>query len=249
MIQAYYRPSQLSEALALISRKSPRTLPLGGGTLLSRPNPEVIEVVDLQALGLNKILKKGNTLEIGATATLQDLLDSPHAPPALITALKLEAPLNLRNAATIAGTLVVADGRSPFTTLLLAMDATLTIQPQDERIPLGGYLPMRKSGRRDQLITKVKIPLNIKIEFESVARTPGDKPLVCVALAQWSSGRTRLALGGYGPAPTLALDGTETEGLAPAARNAFHEASDAWASADYRMHAAATLSSRCLGRL
>jgi CO/xanthine dehydrogenase FAD-binding subunit len=74
-------------------------------------------------------------------------------------------------------------------------------------------------------------------------------PVVCAALAQWSSGRTRLALGGYGQSPLLALDGLEADGLAAAAQNAFHEATDAWASAAYRMDVAATLAKRCLEKV
>jgi len=44
----------------------------------------------------------------------------------------------------------------------------------------------------------------------------------------------------------LAMDGTESEGLETAARNAFHESTDEWASAEYRMEVAATLANRCL---
>jgi hypothetical protein len=44
----------------------------------------------------------------------------------------------------------------------------------------------------------------------------------------------------------LAMDGTESEGLETAARNAFHEATDEWASAEYRMDVVATLAKRCL---
>jgi putative selenate reductase FAD-binding subunit len=62
-------------------------------------------VVDLQSLGLDSITKKGNDLEIGATCTLQSLLESEHSPEALKVAIKLEAPINIRNSATVAGTL------------------------------------------------------------------------------------------------------------------------------------------------
>jgi CO/xanthine dehydrogenase FAD-binding subunit len=65
-------------------------------------------------------------------------------------------------------------------------------------------------------------------------------------VARWASGRTRLALGGYGKIPTLAMDGTEADGIDSAARNAFHEANDEWASAEYRLDVAATLAKRCL---
>src|SRR6266498_3039318 len=110
MITAYHRPQTLNEALMLLSQ--PNRTPLGGGTLLSHSQTDSVEVVDLQSLSLDTIKKQGNTLEIGATVTLQQLLESEQCPDALKSALKLEAPLNLRNAATVAGTLVSCDGRS-----------------------------------------------------------------------------------------------------------------------------------------
>jgi CO/xanthine dehydrogenase FAD-binding subunit len=162
----------------------------------------------------------------------------------LKVAIKLEAPLNIRNSATVAGTLVACDGRSTFATSLLTLDAKLTTiaNRKSETVNLGEFLPLRPRG----LITSITIPINTKFAFEYVSRTPADKPIVCAALTQWSSGRTRLTLGGYGKSPLLAMDGTEAEGLDTAARNAYHEATDEWASAEYRMDVAATLAKRCL---
>ncbi|NWG08608.1 MAG: FAD binding domain-containing protein [Chloroflexi bacterium] len=246
MITAYHRPQTLDEALTLLTR--PNVLPLGGGTLLSKPTAESIEVADLQALGLDTVKKNGNTLELGAALTLQSLLESEHCPPALKSALKLEAPLNIRNSATLAGTLIACDGRSTFASVLLALDAKLTVtskQNGEETLNIGDLLPLREQVR-GKLITKIVIPLTVKLAFDYVSRTPADKPIVCAALAQWNSGRTRLALGGYGKSPILAMDGTEAEGIESAVKNAFHEANDEWASAEYRMDAAATLVKRCL---
>ncbi|MFZ1042977.1 MAG: FAD binding domain-containing protein [Anaerolineales bacterium] len=243
MITQYHRPQTLDEALKLLSR--PNTFPLGGGTLLSHRQSDSVEVVDLQALGLNSIKKSGNNLEIGATATLQQLFEDPNCPTGLKPGLKLEAPLNLRNAATVAGAIVACDGRSTFVTALLALDAKLTIiKSKLETVNLGDFIPLRPRG----LITTISIPLQAKIASDYVSRTPADKPIVCVALAQWPSGRTRLAVGGYGKAPMLAMDGTEAEAastIEAAARNAFHEAKDEWASAEYRQDVAATLAKRC----
>jgi CO/xanthine dehydrogenase FAD-binding subunit len=163
----------------------------------------------------------------------------------LKTALKLEAPLNIRNTATVAGTLVSCDGRSTFVSTLFALDTKLELRrsaDDSETSNIGEFLPLRPRG----LITAITLPLNVKLAFEYVSRTPADTPIVCAALAQWNSGRTRLVLGGYGKSPLLAMDGTEAEGLETAARNAFHEASDEWASAEYRMETAATLAKRCL---
>jgi CO/xanthine dehydrogenase FAD-binding subunit len=246
MITTYHRPQTLDEALMLLAQ--PNTLPLGGGTLLSHPTIAPVSVVDLQALGLGVIKKQGNDLELGATVTLQQLLESEHCPAALKTAIKLEAPINVRNAATVAGTLVACDGRSPFAASLLAMDAKIEQALFNDpnigyRISgIGEFLPLRST----KLITKIILPAQIKFAFEFVSRTPADKPIVCAALAQWSSGRSRLVLGGWDKSPTLAMDGTEADGLDTAARNACHESTDDFASAEYRMDVAATLAKRCL---
>jgi len=249
MITNYHRPKTLDEALTLLTK--PNIVPLGGGTLLSHLISESVEVVDLQSLSLDTVNKHGQNLELGATLTLQTLLESEHCPPALKSALKLEAPLNIRNAATVAGTLVACDGRSTFASMLLAMDAKVSVsskQKAEEIINIGDLLPLREQIR-GKLITKIVIPLNIKLAFEYVSRTPADKPIVCAALAQWNSGRTRLVLGGYGKSPMLAMDGTEADGAQAAARNTYHEATDEWASAEYRVDVASTLAKRCLENL
>lgn len=262
MITAYHRPTTLDEALTLLAQ--PNRTPLGGGTLLSHSKSEAVEAVDLQSLSLDTIKEQGNTLEIGATVTLQQLLESEHCPEVWKPALKLEAPLNIRNSATVAGTLVACDGRSTLATVLLALDAKLEIKSIDKfeliemevesrplqqevtTLALGGFLPLRLDQIRGKLITSISVPLNVKLAFDYVSRTPADKPIVCAALTQWNSGRARLVLGGYGKSPMLAMDGTEAEGVETAARNAFHEATDEWASAEYRMDVAATLAKRCL---
>jgi len=246
MITAYYRPQTLEEALTLLTQ--PDTVPLGGGTLLSHGMADSVRAVDLQLLGLDSLTKTGNSLELGATLTLQALLESEHCPAALKSALKLEAPLNIRNSATVAGTLVACDGRSTFASVLLAMDAKITIvskQKAEETINIGDFLPLREQIH-GKLITKIIVPLTIKLAFDYVSRTPSDKPIICAALAQWNSGRTRMAFGGYGKSPMLAMDGTESDGLETAAKNAFHEAADEYASAEYRMDVASTLAKRCL---
>jgi len=250
MITAYHRPKTLDEALILLVQ--PNRTPLGGGTLLAsrKATTDAVEAVDLQSLNLDTVEKQGNSLKIGATVTLQTLLMSELCPDALKSALKLEAPLNLRNAATVAGTLVSCDGRSTFVSVLLALDAKMELTTLEDSkietrtINVGDFLPLRDV--QGSLITSITIPLNTKLAFEYVSRTPADKPIVCAALAQWNSGRTRLTLGGYGKSPLLAMDGTEAEGIEAAARNAFHEASDEWASAEYRMEVASTLAKRCL---
>ncbi len=245
MITSYYRPQTLEEALKLLT--VPNTRPLGGGTNLSHPGDEAYAVVDLQALGLDKVHKAGNNLEIGATVTLQALLESSYVHAALQTAIKLDAPLNLRNMGTVAGTLVTCDGRSPFAAVMLALDAKLTfLGGETSEAGLGDFLPLRQELLRGKLITQIEIPLQPRLAFDTVARSPADKPIVCAALAQWPSGRTRLVIGGWGRSPTLAMDGKEESAIEAAARNAARDANDEWVSAEYRSEAAAVLAKRCL---
>src|SRR5690606_25775146 len=127
MITTYHRPKTLDEALSLLTQ--PNTVPLGGGTLLSKRTSDSVSVVDLQLIELDTITKKGNELVMGATSKLQTLLESEHCPETLKTALKLEAPLNIRNSATVAGTIVSSDGRSTFVSMLLSMDAKIDCTP------------------------------------------------------------------------------------------------------------------------
>lgn len=250
MISGYYRPTTLDEALALLGRPQPPTLPLGGGTALNRPEHSPLagdfEVVDLQALGLNRIDASGSQVEAGATATLQSLLELPALPPALRAALALEASANMCQMATLAGRLVSADGRSPLATALLALDARLTWEPGARVLSLGDWLPTREGRHPGLLITRLTWSGQAALAFEMVARTPADRPLVCVAVAAWPSGRTRVALGGFGAAPLLALDGPEPGGAEIAAQAAYSQAGDAWASAEYRQEIAGVLTRRCL---
>ena len=209
-------------------------------------------VIDLQALGLDKISRSGRNLIVGATVRLQSLLAESDLPAALRQAIQLEASVNLRQAATLAGSLVSADGRSPLATVLLALDADVTIQSDGEQqqvYGLGDLLPLRADLLCGKLITSLSFSQQVKTAYAYAARTPADRPVVCAALAQWPSGRVRLALGGFGVLPQLVLDGPEPGGLEIAARNAFAYAGDQWASAEYRSAAAAELAIRCLENL
>jgi CO/xanthine dehydrogenase FAD-binding subunit len=249
MIIEYHRPTTLQEALDLLKRADPVSLPLAGGSALNRPDGPPVAAVDLQALGLDTYQPHGNTIELGATLTLQALMQAEMTSPVLKAVILHEATHNLRQVATVAGSLVAADGRSPFAAALLALDAELTLQPGDETVGLGDLLPLRHEHLPHRLITRVAITANARLAYEYVARTPADLPIVCVAAAQWPSGRTRLAVGGFGSAPRLAFDGTEGQGAPLAARDACSQAQDAWASAEYRQEVAQVLAQRCISTL
>ena len=246
MIIEYHRPEKMEEALKLLSRKEPVTRPLGGGTVLTAPSSEDYAVVDLQSLGLDELKAKGKNLSMGAALPLQTLLKWSQIPKALAAAIRHEANYSLRQVATVAGSLATADGRSPFGIVMLALDAQLKLQPGKQEQSYGELLPLRDASLVGKLITEITLSGQPKLAYEYVARSPADLPIVALALAQWPSGRTRLAVGGFGEIPHLAMDGQDASGLLEALENTLDQANDQWATSEYRKEAGSALLRRAL---
>jgi CO/xanthine dehydrogenase FAD-binding subunit len=191
-------------------------------------------------------------VQIGAAVRLQALLAHPELPPGLRLALELEASYNLRQMRSVAGALLAADGRSSLAVLLLALDASLRVErlgSSPEIASLGALLAAHPPRLQGGLVTRVEFAKNARVIYEYVARTPADLPILCVTAARWPSGRTRITVGGFGPAPRLAMDGPEEGGWEAAVRNACAQSGDQWASAEYRQETAAILAGRCLQAL
>jgi len=249
MIGEYFRPESIEEAVALLTDENKNLKPLGGGTTLSRRQAGAFGVVDLQKAPLNRVEKRGQRIMAGAMVRLGDLLDHPDIHPEIKRAIKVDASQNIRNAATLGGWLVSGDGRSVFSTVLLALDTTLTWEPGGERVRMGNWLPLSEQEPPGVLMTEAEWWMRPHLAFEYVARSPKDRPILVVAAAQWGSGRTRIVLGGYGKAPIVAMDGPEDRGADVACRDAYYEADDQWASAVYRREVAPRLALRCLDRI
>ncbi len=249
MIDEYYRPKTLTEALEILQKKAPAAKILAGGTSLRKWRGQNLAVVDLQGLGLDQIESRQTDIVLGAMVTLDQLARLATISNALRKAIELQATFNQRQLATIAGSLVAADGQSTLATAMLALNARFRLFPSQNELTYGEVLAFGNEAIMGQIITEVVIPTQVQLAFEYVGRTPADLPLVCVALARWNSGRIRLALGGWGKAPLLVLDGSGREAAPLAARSAYSQAGDEWASAAYRAEMAALLAKRCLDEL
>ncbi len=246
MIQEYHRPTTVEQALELLSRPQPMTLPLGGGTVISHHHPDGCAVVDLQLLALNKMVRQDNLLKIGATVTLQQLLGGADLPAALAGVLEQEKNPNQRRMATLAGSLVTASGRSPLATALLALNACLVWQPGNREINVKEFFANRGGNQPGKLISEVVVPVDARLAVDWVGRSPKDQPMLIVAAAHLASGSYRVALGGFGAAPCLALDATSINGVEKAVSEALAGSDDAWATAEYRTQAALALVKRLL---
>jgi CO/xanthine dehydrogenase FAD-binding subunit len=247
MIKNYIRAESLEEALKTLQKDS-FFRPLAGGSLLSQSKDE-FSVVDLQNCGLNFISESSENTRIGSMTTLETIRNYFAKFAGLSDALTIEAARNIREQATIGGTIFSTTGRSPFLTSLLGLDAELVLEPGSTRVRLGNWLAQKRSKSFGTLLTEIVLDKKVLSKFDSIGRSPLDTPIVCTQLTLWPSNRMRLAVGGFGKTPTLILDGNVRDHLEIAVESALDESQDEWASAEYRIDAAKTLAKRSLTEL
>lgn len=235
----YHRPKTLDEALELL--KSGR--PLAGGTWLTPNRRGETELVDLQRLGLDTFNVTSDQLQLGAMLRLQDLVTAEKdLPQALIKACRLEAGLNLRNMATLAGSIMAGDGRSPLLVVLLALQASLKFAAIEKQSSLDDLL-----NDRDQaaLIIEVQMARPDRLSYDQVARSPADRPIVGVCVARHGD-QISASIGGYGPRPIVIASNENPEAVEQLAASVYENAQDHWASSEYRSEVAGLLTSRLI---
>ena len=206
----YWRPQSMEEALSLAER--PAAAVMGGGTRLNaRPLAERGEVVDLQALGLDGIARRGRAmLVIGAMTRLQDLADHAEVPPVVRDTARREEPSTLRTQATLGGCIATAESDSELLATLLAYDAQVQLTARSgvtevalETLLAG--LPLDPGV----IITAVSIDTRGRAELARTGRTTADRAIVA-AVARKKDGERRLALAGVAATPVVVALGRAT---------------------------------------
>ncbi|QYK50573.1 MAG: hypothetical protein KF701_09260 [Anaerolineales bacterium] len=158
---------------------------------------------------------KGNTLRMDMSASLEALAEAEGLQPALREAIGGEA--QAAHGQPAVAWLLAAAGDSRLATAILALDAELELQDGATQ-SYGNWLALRATAGE---------PAVVGLHFSTAARldfyqTDG----AWLALARWPAGRTRVAIGGWGPAPLLAMDGREASGILQAAENTLMLASN-----------------------
>jgi probable selenate reductase FAD-binding subunit len=202
---AYWRPASLDEALTLLGSCQDAVV-LGGGTKLNAdPAPGPIEVVDLQALRLDRIETLGDaTVRIGAMATLQQIADSPALPVVVREAARRERPSTLRSQVTLGGCVAAREGDSELLAALLAHDAAVNTAGRDgpTRSELAEFLAGAPLDR-GRIITNVTVCTSGVAAAARTARTRADRPIVAAVARVTAAGERRLALAGVAATPVM----------------------------------------------
>ena len=231
----YHRPASIGDAIALLADPA-RIAYAGGTTIHHTTGGDPVEVVDLQALDLATIHVHHGSVRVGATTTLQTLVDHDALPSAVRDGARAELPSTLRSLATIGGTIGAARSDSLLLAALLVHDAE--VEFADGRVTALPDVLAPDSGG-NSLIVSVEFADDGSTATASTGRTPADTPIVA-ASARVGHGGLRLALCGVADVPVL-VDPAEVASLDPP--------SDFRGSSSYRRELAVVLAHRAIQEL
>jgi CO/xanthine dehydrogenase FAD-binding subunit len=258
----YARPSSVEDAIRLLAGNEGARPLAGGQTLLNvmkarAASPDVL--VDLNRLEeLRAISVSGETLRLGATATLTSIIGSSEvevARPILAEVAAQIADVQVRNRGTIGGNACSNDPTNHLPPLLLALEAEFVIRGADgertvpaEDFFLGVYMTAVGEG---ELLVAVEVPAaaNAADGFASVT-VGADGTCIANAAACVRDGAVRIALGCVGAVPELLTPAGSDEASVRAAVEAaaLDPPADVHASTEYRRHLAAVCAVRAVAQ-
>ncbi|MGD8649534.1 MAG: FAD binding domain-containing protein [Desulfobacterales bacterium] len=155
MIQEFFKPQTIAEAVALKEKYRDEAVFMAGGTDVNcgDASSAVEKVIGIEKLKLNAISKTDEALFIGAGVTIQELIDSPKVPDQLSMAAGHFVNRNIRNIATIGGNIASNNSTSNLIPILVALDAELKLAGSDTSVSVFDYITREMS----RLIESIKI--------------------------------------------------------------------------------------------
>ena len=254
-IREYKRAESLEEAWQLNQKKNNRVL--GGMIWLKMENINVGTAIDLSGLGLDGIEETAEGFSIGAMVPLRKLelhggLNA-YTNGAVRESVRHIVGVQLRNLATVGGSIYGRFGFSDVLTMFLALNASVELYK-------GGIVPLAEYAQRPydrDLLVRVIVPREkAAFCYQSVRNSQTDFPVLTCAAAKTAEGY-RVAIGARpGKAVLFALkpDAGETPELTAARFSAEVRAkikteSNLRGSAEYRNHLAGILVRRAVEKL
>jgi putative selenate reductase FAD-binding subunit len=177
MIQEILRPRTVSEAVRAKSRSGAAYL--GGGTWLNASESgELTTLISLEKLGLGTIETVRDRCVIGATASLQEIVDTADVPSAVRAAASLTSSRPVRNMRTIGGELGRCAEDSALIPVLMALNAEVALAGKKRHCPVEQYCKERPAD----LILSVSVP-RLPCAVKAVSRTSHSPRSLVVAVS------------------------------------------------------------------
>jgi CO/xanthine dehydrogenase FAD-binding subunit len=189
MNQEYYYPSNLEEALNLLSKESTEII-AGGTHLTTSKNRAKSHFVDITRLGLNFIQRDQQFVRIGSTTTITEMIESPIINEIgngiLTKACQFIADTPLRNVITLGGNIA---GVYPWVGLpvaLLVLDAEIEIKSLkgSKKVSAKDYFKGAKI-QKGEIITEIAFPFrnDYFCQYEKFALTTTDYSWLTMAFS------------------------------------------------------------------
>jgi len=252
--QSYILAESAAQAYALL-QEDRENIVIGGGMWLRMGRSAYHTMIDISALGLDRITETERSVEIGAMVTLRRLETS-----ALLRRVysdvftQCTSPIigvQFRNMATVGGTVCGRYGFSDVIPVLLALDAELVFQNAGT-VTIAAFVD--KPVRRD-LLTAIRLPKDgRRAAYETVRNTATDYGLLNVCGACLPDGTWRLAIGARSGAAVrceaaeAALAAGDPDAAAAEVRQLAYS-DNLRASGEYRRALAGVLTRRVYGTL
>lgn len=186
-IKEYLKPLSLEGAYNLI--KNEQAVVIGGGAFIRLGDREIEKAVDLSNLNLSFIEDKVNEIEIGAMTTLREVecceILKTEFDGMLSKAVSEIVGVQIRNMATIGGSICGRYGFSDVITPLMALDTYLEFYNLG-RVPLEDFLESK--SKFSDILVKIIIKKDGKRgKFLSVRNTTTDFSILNVAVSKKDS--------------------------------------------------------------
>ena len=243
MFEQLLKPASLDEAVKFKNQfKDDAVYMAGGSKLNAAPTRSTKSVaISLAGLGLNTIKSEGGVVTIGATATLQQVIDNPVVPAAVREAAGFVYSRNVRNQATFGGELFAQQNEAVLLPVLLVMNAKVALAG-GAVIELADWL----AGSRDALVLAVMLPeSDVCCTTRKLARSAGGLTVLTAAVAIATDGRQRIAVEGVVPCasrlPGVEQKGLSGEALQAAVSEAIAPIADLRGSVSYKRYIAGVL--------
>ena len=255
-IREYKRAESLEEAWQLNQKRPNRVL--GGMIWLKMENINVGTAIDLSGLGLDTIEETDDGFSIGAMVTLRQLELHPglaaYTDGAVRESVRHIVGVQLRNLATVGGSIYSRFGFSDVLTMFLALNASVELYK-------GGVVPLAEYAQRPydrDILVRVLVPKeNARFVYQSVRNSQTDFPVLTCAAAKLADGSIRTAIGArpgkavlYTAAPEAGETAEEFAArFAAEVKADIKTESNLRGGAEYRRHLAGVLTKRAVCRL